>query len=572
MRNRLMERPAKPAPAEMPGEMPGVLLCSCGGTLFTEAEGERIAAALRGGSGGAAKGAARKGTSRKAAAFPSVVVLAAACDGKSPAASLRRLKTGRLVFAGCSLLGRPDLQESLAAGAGVTPSAVRGVNLRQPALRRASGRVAVPQAVAAVQRALRALALQPLFERRRIPLAPGVLVVGAGPAGREAASRLRALGHPVTLADGSRLRALNGQVGAFTARVQTPAGETEVKAGAVIVASAADGDDDQPAAAPSAELQAPSGADATRSRDAAPVAPPLLPLAALEAAAAALPRRPGVRTVGILLDRELDEPRASTEQALHLALRLQQRDRVQVFLFCRDVRVAALPLEELYDQARRAGVEVLKYAGAPGIDADARGVTVRLQEQILGGPVELRCDLLGVSPDGLRRPEGGGLAGLTGVSTDALGRLQENNVRLFPEKTNRPGVFVVGPARGESWPPQAIREAQAAALAAHRLLAPGALEVELSNAVVDPDKCALCLTCVRSCPFQAMRVGAGKGAAESIPEVCQRCGICAGECPAKAIELPVYSDRILLGQLAGGADTGAEDGAGETATGFAADG
>ena len=65
----------------------------------------------------------------------------------------------------------------------------------------------------------------------------------------------------------------------------------------------------------------------------------------------------------------------------------------------------------------------------------------------------------------------------------------------------------------------------------------------------DPDKCVLCLTCVRSCPYKAMQVSREKGAAESIPEVCQKCGICAGECPAKAIELPVYSDRVILSQM-----------------------
>jgi heterodisulfide reductase subunit A-like polyferredoxin len=385
-----------------------------------------------------------------------------------------------------------------------------------------------------------------------------VLVLGGGPAGIEAASRLQALGHPVTvvagepeeriapatvaglarsvrLLAGSRLRSLEGQIGAFTARVQTPAGEVAVSAGAVIVAG---GGESFPTVT--------GGASGDGS--------PTPPLAGLEEAVAALPRRAGTRSVGILLDLELDESRASSERALRLALRLQQRDRVQVYLFCRDVRVAALPLEELYDEARQAGVEIVKYAGAPRLSPGARGVTVRVQDQVLGEPLELRCDLLGVSPSGLRPALHGGagtraLAEITGVSTDALGRLQENNVHLFPEKTNRPGVFVAGPGRGEDYPPQAIREGQAAALAAHRLLAPGELDVELSNAAVDADKCALCLTCVRSCPFRAMRVNVEKGAAESIPEVCRKCGICAGECPAKAIELPVYPDRILLSQM-----------------------
>jgi heterodisulfide reductase subunit A-like polyferredoxin len=141
------------------------------------------------------------------------------------------------------------------------------------------------------------------------------------------------------------------------------------------------------------------------------------------------------------------------------------------------------------------------------------------------------------------------LARLFGVSTDSLGQLQANNVTLFPGQTNRPGIFAVGPCRGQPYPPRIRSEADATALSVHSLLSPGHLVVELSQPVVDPDKCVLCLTCVRSCPHKAMVVDRQKGAAASSPEACQRCGICAGECPARAIELPAYSDKVLLSMI-----------------------
>jgi heterodisulfide reductase subunit A-like polyferredoxin len=46
-----------------------------------------------------------------------------------------------------------------------------------------------------------------------------------------------------------------------------------------------------------------------------------------------------------------------------------------------------------------------------------------------------------------------------------------------------------------------------------------------------------------------MAVDREKGVAASSPEACQRCGICAGECPARAIELPVYSEKVLLSMI-----------------------
>ena len=156
------------------------------------------------------------------------------------------------------------------------------------------------------------------------------------------------------------------------------------------------------------------------------------------------------------------------------------------------------------------------------------------------------CDRVAVSSFGLAVPEKNSLAAFTDISTDAYQQMQDNNIHLFPIATNRPGIFVVGACHGQHYPPQILQEAKAAALEVHALLSQQELEVELSNAVIDPDKCILCLTCLRSCPHKAIQINHEKGAAESLPQVCQKCGICAGECPAKAIELPLYTDSTLL--------------------------
>ena len=44
--------------------------------------------------------------------------------------------------------------------------------------------------------------------------------------------------------------------------------------------------------------------------------------------------------------------------------------------------------------------------------------------------------------------------------------------------------------------------------------------------------CARCLTCVRSCPHQAIRLD---DRPEVMPAACQGCGICAASCPAATI-------------------------------------
>jgi heterodisulfide reductase subunit A-like polyferredoxin len=208
-----------------------------------------------------------------------------------------------------------------------------------------------------------------------------------------------------------------------------------------------------------------------------------------------------------------------------------------------------MELEELYDRARQSGVEVAKFEGQPALRAAGKSVAIDFRDAILGQPVSLECALAGVSGYGVQGAADAELARLFGVNLDALGQYQANNIHLFPGETNRPGVFAAGACRGQFYLPLIQSEARATALAVHQLLSPGVLELELAQPVVDEDKCALCLTCVRSCPHGAMYVDREKGAAACAPEACRRCGICAGECPAKAITLPAWSDRAVLSQV-----------------------
>ena len=89
---------------------------------------------------------------------------------------------------------------------------------------------------------------------------------------------------------------------------------------------------------------------------------------------------------------------------------------------------------------------------------------------------------------------------------------------------------------------QAVREAR-------RCLNCGA------GAVVDPELCAACLTCVRVCPYDVPQIPLGGKRAEIGPD-CQSCGVCAVECPANAISLrDRYEDmgektlESVMGQL-----------------------
>lgn len=373
-----------------------------------------------------------------------------------------------------------------------------------------------------------------------------VLVAGGGAAGLSAAAVLQALGHPVTLVEkgaqtrgtaaawkrvlagaapgrcpidvltNAELADISGRAGRFTAGIQSAAGSISVGCGAIILCTGV---------VPPRRQFVPAGADN------------VMALSALPGFLAKSPARHRPGSVAILLDMFTEETRASTEWALNTALAVRGMYGAEVCIACRDVRVAAPGLEELYGRARAAGVNVVKYTGRPEIAAGEDAVRLVVRDSLLGEQVDVECGLLAVSEYGLDVAADRRLAEAAGVGLDAEGLLQADNAHLFPALTNRPGIFAVGSCRGSFYVPEILESAEAAALAAHSLLGGGSMTVRLDNAVVDAQKCALCLTCVRCCPYGAMIVDEEKRSAVSQPEVCRRCGICVGECPAGAIEL-----------------------------------
>jgi NADPH-dependent glutamate synthase beta subunit-like oxidoreductase/NAD-dependent dihydropyrimidine dehydrogenase PreA subunit len=67
------------------------------------------------------------------------------------------------------------------------------------------------------------------------------------------------------------------------------------------------------------------------------------------------------------------------------------------------------------------------------------------------------------------------------------------------------------------------------------------------TAMVDPDRCRACYTCVATCDLDAVTVN-GSGArphARVDPDLCNGCGSCAARCPSNAIDTAAASDRQI---------------------------
>ena len=107
-------------------------------------------------------------------------------------------------------------------------------------------------------------------------------------------------------------------------------------------------------------------------------------------------------------------------------------------------------------------------------------------------------------------------------------------LNVMPVTTPRRGVYTTTPATAT---------VTAAALGGHAATAmalaeyAGGFDPMEEVAVVDPEKCAACLNCLRLCPHDAIVFDEENRAALVLVRACQDCGLCRGICPAEAIEM-----------------------------------
>ncbi len=269
------------------------------------------------------------------------------------------------------------------------------------------------------------------------------------------------------------------------------------------------------------------------------------------------------------------------------ALRLKELNpKAEVTILYRDIRAYGFK-ERLYTEARRAGVRFIRYdfdrkpiveiptsnpstslrtslqpprkaSNLQSFDfaQDKSPISVRVREPILGRDIELHPDLLVLSTplvpaDGARE-----LGSKLKVPVDADGWFLEAHVKLRPVDFASEGLFVAGAAHYPKLLDETIVQARAAASRAATILARKSLTAGGAVAVVAPEKCTGCLTCVRICPYHVPKItadftGAGGivGAAHIEPTICQGCGLCASECPAKAISLMHYRDAQVMAKV-----------------------
>jgi len=232
------------------------------------------------------------------------------------------------------------------------------------------------------------------------------------------------------------------------------------------------------------------------------------------------------------------------EEVMRKALLIQQRYDRKVYILTGNLKVAGDGLEVLHRKTKEAGIITIKFAKTiPKFEQkDDGSIMVLFEDEIIRESLTLTADLVVVDETLAPSQSLAHLAEIFELEKDDIGFLQSENVHRNTVLTNRRGVLSIGPARGVMSPGDQTTDIMNAVLAVSGLFR-GETDHPGGKAEIGPFECARCITCLRICPYKAIRL---EKRVEVCKEACEGCGICAAECPRSFITMtgPNISDNL----------------------------
>ena len=242
--------------------------------------------------------------------------------------------------------------------------------------------------------------------------------------------------------------------------------------------------------------------------------------------------------------------RSCCSVAIANAIKLkEQSPDTEVFILNRDVMTYAFR-EEYYSRAREAGVLFIRYQpdSKPEVAVDGGKLTVRVDDPVLPGRLEIDADLLVLST-GVVATDNKPLAELLSVELTEDGFFKEVDTKFRPVDTVIDGIFVCGLANAPRNLDEEVVQAQAAAQRAANLLSRQQLQSGRIVSLVDARRCSGCWLCVDDCPFHARFMDEENKIAAVVEALCQGCGACVALCPNSAAKLRGFREKQMLSMI-----------------------
>jgi len=486
----------------------------------------------------------------------SVVVADAVCDGENLSDIIKEAKEKEVDRAIVLACHKRDVDPSLFkayARAGVPANLVEVVNLREevvlpgaaePERAQAKAEAKLNAAIARVRM------LEPLEKDTEEMRTRNIVIIGAGVAGRAAAEVAarsgahtimiektgKSLKSPGILMSHTTVIGGKGYGGNFTLRIKAGEKVEDLDCAAVIVAT--------------------GGGWATLKGPLAKACKDAIPLFKLHEKLES-----GIVPTGPVVIVDTPDPSGKNvkvqdfawEESLETAARLKKANPdTDVWVVFQEMR--AFGLSELaYKEAAELGVRFVRYdkPAPPKIDPkEPAKLTVKDSAQAEVISIKFGTLVFASIPANADNER---IADALRIPMSPEGGVRRGSIQRWPVSTPRPGVFVCGSALFPKSRAAAEAEGTAAGELAAEFVKKGEIEFGGIIAKVEQEKCSACLTCVRTCPYEAPFIGEA-GKIEIKAQLCQGCGMCAGICPSKAIELLNYTDdqlgteaRTLLG-------------------------
>jgi heterodisulfide reductase subunit A len=252
--------------------------------------------------------------------------------------------------------------------------------------------------------------------------------------------------------------------------------------------------------------------------------------------------------------RNEDNPycsRVCCSQAVANAMRLKEiNPNMEVIVLYRDVRTFGLK-EQYYKKTRQEGVLFIRYDldRMPEVFEKDKSLSIRFFEPALRREILLSPDLIVLSAAMKPHPMSSRIAKVYKLPRDDRGYFLEAHVKLRPLDFTTDGMFLCGDGHGPKFPEEVMVQAKGAAGRALSILSKDVIQVGPSSQV-DPELCAACMTCVRTCPYSVPYINE-HGVSQIDPARCRGCGLCASECPAQAISVHHYLDEQIEAKVQG---------------------
>ncbi|MDR2569099.1 MAG: FAD-dependent oxidoreductase, partial [Oscillospiraceae bacterium] len=250
--------------------------------------------------------------------------------------------------------------------------------------------------------------------------------------------------------------------------------------------------------------------------------------------------------------------RVCCKQAIRNAIRIKKANqKSNVTILYREMRSYGIG-EKFYTEARNLGVQFVRFEDDdyPEVVEKDKKLLVTVNDPLLGKIIEYPADIVSLSgsiqPD---KAENTRIAQMLKIPLNQEGFFLEAHVKLRPVDFATEGVYLAGLAHSPKDLQECIIQGKAAAGRAATVVAKEMLETEGTIACVDPALCVACGACESVCAYKAIEVQeitwyrqlTDKAVVNDV--LCKGCGTCSAICRCGAVDVGGFSDEQIIGEI-----------------------